>query len=80
VSAFQKNLKKRLQVKVPAHLTKFNAKTDQIKFNTIGLFNTNRDKALYRIIAKIAGQEYLFNQIDWKGLQNSVFRLKDQTD
>ena len=47
--------KKSLQpeIQVPSHLIKFDADKDSFSFGTIGLYNTRREMAFYKVVAHI---------------------------
>jgi hypothetical protein len=45
--------------------------------NTVGIFNTQREKAFYRIIAHLGGIQHTFNTPDWKAVTQTIWRLKD---
>lgn len=49
------NIKQISDLKIPDNLIKFNKNSDSLKFSTIGLYNTKREKSLYRIVATIEG-------------------------
>lgn len=49
-----------LQVKSNDNFVKFDIQKDEFKFGTIGIYNTERGKYLYRVLAKIANHLYTF--------------------
>jgi hypothetical protein len=58
----------KIEVPIPENFFKFDWQTDSFKINTVGIYNTHREKSFYRIIAHLCGQQHTFNTPDWKGV------------
>ena len=63
------------EIPIPDNMTKFTAETDNIRFNTVGIYNTHRSKAFYRIRATVCGHSFLFNQVEWSAVTQTIWRL-----
>lgn len=52
----------------------------QIKFNVLGLFNTKRDTAFYKVVAHVGGHEFTFNNMSWDKTTQTVWRFAKNND
>ena len=44
----------------------FDSSKDKFTFDLMGLFNTRREKAFYKVVAHIDSQQFTFAQVDWQ--------------
>jgi hypothetical protein len=63
------------EIPIPDNMTKFSAEIDTIRFNTVGIYNTHRSRAFYRIMATVCGHSFLFNQVEWPAITQMIWRF-----
>ena len=74
--------KKLADLPIPDHL-KSPANFDKggFKFGFCAIYNTRREKAVYRVLCRIPGREpIVLNQIDWNAVTQNCWRFKPKND
>ena len=81
----QKNLKSSpsndsLQIKGNDNFRRFDLAKDEFKFGTIGIYNTERGKFLYKVVAKVGAHTVAFSKVDWNVLTPTTWRFLPNPD
>lgn len=64
-----------VEVKIPDNLTKFDYNQNSFKFGTVGIYNTHREKAFYKIEANLGGKLLKLNEADWSAVTQTIWRF-----
>jgi len=62
------------------NLVEFDKANDKFKFNVLGLQNTKRESAFYRVDAKIAHHSFEFKAADWDQCTQTMWRFEKEKD
>lgn len=56
----------RLKLKQMKNQVLFDSTKDKFTFDLLGLFNTRRENAFYKVVAHIDTQQFTFTKVDWE--------------
>jgi hypothetical protein len=58
----------------------FDFTTDLFKFNLLGIYNTKREKAFYKVRAYVGGHKHSFSKCNWEKTTQTVWRFNKLPD